>query len=62
VGFVNGTARWRCPKGVVVLPVSDLNVSLQLALVWRKDNASPLLARFVTDVRLLPEVEAYSKH
>ncbi len=54
VGFVNGTARWRCPKGVVVLPVSDLNVSLQLALVWRKDNASPLLARFVAGVQDLP--------
>jgi DNA-binding transcriptional LysR family regulator len=54
VGFVNGTARWRRPKGVVVLPVSDLNVSLQLALVWRKDNASPLLARFVVGVQDLP--------
>ena len=60
VGFVNGTARSRCPKGVVVLPVSDLNVSLQLALVWRKDNASPLLARFVAGVRDLPEVEAFA--
>ena len=27
-----------CPKGVVVLPVSNLNVSLQLALVWRNDE------------------------
>jgi DNA-binding transcriptional LysR family regulator len=61
VGFVNGTARWRCPKGVVVLSVSDLNVSLQLALVWRKDNTSPLLAKFVTDVQSLPAVEAFGK-
>src|SRR6267154_6542189 len=60
VGFVNGTARWRCPKGVVVLPVSDLNVSLQLALVWRKNNASPLLARFVAGVQDLPQVNAHS--
>jgi hypothetical protein len=29
--------------------------------VWRKDNASPLLARFVADVRLLPEVQALAK-
>jgi len=42
------------------LPVSDLNVSLQLALVWRKDNASPLLARFVAGVRDLPQVNAHS--
>jgi DNA-binding transcriptional LysR family regulator len=60
VGFVNGTARWRCPKGVSILSVSDLNVSLQLALVWRKDNASALLAKFVADVRLLPEVQAFA--
>jgi DNA-binding transcriptional LysR family regulator len=60
VGFVNGTARWRCPEGVVVL--SDLNMPLRLALVWKKDNGSPLLARFVADVRLLPEVQALAKH
>jgi hypothetical protein len=43
------------------LSVSDLNVSLQLALVWRKDNTSPLLAKFVTDVQSLPAVEAFGK-
>src|SRR5258706_5933178 len=42
VGFVNGTARWRCPEGVVILPVIDLHMPLPLALVWRKDNTSPL--------------------
>jgi DNA-binding transcriptional LysR family regulator len=52
VGWVHGTARGRCPKGVVILSVTDLNMPLELALVWRKDNASPLLARFVADVRL----------
>jgi DNA-binding transcriptional LysR family regulator len=61
VAFVNGTARWRCPKGVVILSVLDLNVSLQLALVWRKDNASPLLAKFVADVRMLPEARSFAK-
>ena len=25
-------------------------------LIWRKDNTSPLLARFVADVQLLPEL------
>ena len=28
------------------------------SLVWRKDNASPLLARFVAEVRQRPEVRA----
>jgi DNA-binding transcriptional LysR family regulator len=61
VGFVNENAHWRCPQGVVVLPVMDLNLRLPLALVWRKDNASRLLAKFVADVRLLPDVEAFAK-
>jgi DNA-binding transcriptional LysR family regulator len=50
VGFVVETARWRCPDGVAILRVSDLKLSLPLALVWRKDNLSPLLSRFVTEV------------
>ena len=58
VGWVLATARWRCPESVVILPVVDLNMPLSLALVWRKDNASPLLANFIADVRRLPEVRA----
>ena len=59
VGFVNGTARWRCPKSVIILPISDLEMPLPLALVWRKDNgSSPLLAKFVQDVRGLPAVRS----
>lgn len=53
VGFVVETARWRCPDGVAILKVADLRVSLPLALVWRKDNLSPLLAKFVADVGTL---------
>jgi len=37
----------------------DLNLPLPFSLVWRKDNGSPLLARFVADVRLLPEVRRF---
>ena len=50
VGWVLATARWRCPDSVVILPVFDLNMPLQLALTWRKDNASALLANFVAEV------------
>jgi hypothetical protein len=46
---------------VVLLPIEDLNLTLPFALIWRKDNQSPLLARFVADLRSLPEVKAYSK-
>ena len=56
--FVTDATRWRCPNGVVLLPVVDLNLPLTLSLVWRKDNASSLLAKFIADVRQLPEVRA----
>jgi DNA-binding transcriptional LysR family regulator len=61
VGWVLGTARWRCPDTVVILPVLDLNMPLTLALAWRKDNASPLLANFIAEVRRLPDVRAVNK-
>jgi DNA-binding transcriptional LysR family regulator len=58
VGWVLGTARWRCPKSVVIMPVTDLNVTLPLSLAWRKDNTSPLLASFVAEVRRSPGMRA----
>ena len=58
VGLVLGTARWRCPKSVVIMPVVDLNVPQPLALAWRRDNTSPLLASFVDEVQRLPDVRA----
>jgi DNA-binding transcriptional LysR family regulator len=61
VGWVLATARWRCPESVVILPVVDLNMPLRLALVWRKDNTSPLLANFIAEVRYLPDVRAVNK-
>jgi len=61
VGWVLGTARWRCPETVVVVPVVDLNMPLTLALAWRRDNASPLLANFIGDVQRLPDVRAVNK-
>ena len=59
VAFVSSATQWRCPQGVVLLPITDLNLPLLFALVWRKDNTSPLVARFVADVRGLPEVVAF---
>jgi DNA-binding transcriptional LysR family regulator len=61
VGWVLGSARWRCPETVAILPVVDLNVPLTLALAWRRDNTSPLLARFIAEVQRLPEVRAVNK-
>ena len=59
VAFVSSATRWRCPESVVLLSVNDLKLPLPFALVWRKDNASALLAKFVADVRSLPEVAAF---
>jgi DNA-binding transcriptional LysR family regulator len=61
VGWVLGSARWRSPATVVILPVVDLNVTLPLALAWRRDNTSPLLASFIGEVGRLPDVRALNK-
>ena len=61
VGWVNGTARWRCPRQVVILSIADLNMPLPMSLAWRKDNTSPLLANFIADVRRLPDVQTMNK-
>jgi DNA-binding transcriptional LysR family regulator len=61
VGWVLGTARWRRPESVVIMSVVDLNVPLPLALAWRKDNKSPLLASFVVDVQRFSDVRTVNK-
>ena len=61
VGWVNRTARWRCPGSVVILSVADLNMPLPLALAWKRDNTSPLLANFIAEVQRLPDVRAIKK-
>ena len=61
VGWVNGIARWRCPSSVVVIPVVDMNMALSQALVWRKDNTSPLLVNFIAEVKRLAGREAIKK-
>jgi DNA-binding transcriptional LysR family regulator len=61
VGWVNGTARWRCPESVVILSVADLNMPLPLALVWKRDNTSPLLANFIAEVQRLADARAVKK-
>jgi len=61
VGWVLGSARWRCPETVAILRVVDLNVPLTLALAWRRDNTSPLLANFIVRLQRLPEARAANK-
>ena len=56
VAFVTDATRWRCPKDVVLRSVVDLRLPITVSLIWRKDSGSPLLARFVAEVRQLAEV------
>jgi DNA-binding transcriptional LysR family regulator len=44
-------ARVNAPDSVVFLQVSDLDIQLPLELVWRSDNNSPALQRFVEVAR-----------
>jgi DNA-binding transcriptional LysR family regulator len=51
--FVADEARWQCPRGVTLLPVVDLNFPIPIYLIWRKDNQSPLLQKFLAQVEVL---------
>jgi DNA-binding transcriptional LysR family regulator len=50
IAWMTESTRWHCPRGVALVPVVDMNVRLPFNLVWKKDNASPLLKRFVAQV------------
>ena len=47
VSWQNEAVRWHCPRGVVLVQVVDMKVRMPFNLVWKKDNGSPLLKRFV---------------
>jgi len=53
VAFVTDATRWRCPKEVVLRKVDHLRLPLPVSCIWRKDNRSPLLARFLEHARQL---------
>ena len=50
IAWVTESTRWHCPRGVVLLPVVDMNVRLAFNVIWKKDNASPLLQTFLAQV------------
>jgi DNA-binding transcriptional LysR family regulator len=61
VAFVTDATRWRCPRNGVLRKVVDLRLPIAVSLVWRRNNTSPLLARFVTEVRQLPQVRTLAR-
>jgi DNA-binding transcriptional LysR family regulator len=50
LSWQNEAVRWHCPKGIVLVPVVDMNVRLPFNLIWKKDNTSPLLQKFVAQI------------
>jgi DNA-binding transcriptional LysR family regulator len=50
IAWLTESTRWHCPRGVVLLPVVDMHVRLAFNLIWKKDNSSPLLQKFVAQV------------
>jgi DNA-binding transcriptional LysR family regulator len=51
IAWLTESTRWHCPRGIVLLPVVDMNVRLPFNLIWKKDNSSPLLQKFVARVQ-----------
>src|SRR5882762_5634002 len=50
VAWQTESVRWHCPRGIVLRPVVDMNIRIPYNLIWKKDNSSPLLHRFVAQV------------
>jgi DNA-binding transcriptional LysR family regulator len=50
IAWMTESTRWHCPRGIVLLPVVDMNVRLPFSLMWKKDDSSLLLQKFVAQV------------
>jgi len=50
IAWVTESTRWQCPQGVALLPVADMQVRLPFNLIWKRDNSSTLLQKFVAQV------------
>jgi DNA-binding transcriptional LysR family regulator len=51
IGFVTSHVAARCPETIAIRPLADFSLPFTLNLLWRTDNASPPLARFIELVR-----------
>ncbi len=53
IGFVRSSLASRLPKNVRLRPVPGISMDIRFGMVWPKDDASPALQHFVTQVRAL---------
>jgi DNA-binding transcriptional LysR family regulator len=51
LALVTESTRWHCPTGIVLLPVVDMNVRLPFNVIWKKNNSSPVLQKFLAQVQ-----------
>ena len=51
IGFVNESVRNALPNGVVMRPVPEIQVSLDVDLIWMRANQDPVLVDFVKATR-----------
>jgi DNA-binding transcriptional LysR family regulator len=52
MAWVTESTRWHCPRGIVLLPVVDMNVRLPFNVIWKKNNSSPVLQKFLAQVQV----------
>lgn len=51
IGFVNVSSNWQFPHHIVTRPVRDLNIAVELDLVWLNANTRPSLRHLVDMIR-----------
>jgi len=51
IAWVPESTRWHCPKGIALMPVADMNVRLPFNVIWKKNNSSPVLQKFLAQVQ-----------
>ena len=52
IAWVTESTRWHCPKGIALLPVVDMNVRLPFDVIWKTNNSSPVLQKFLAQVQM----------
>jgi DNA-binding transcriptional LysR family regulator len=50
IAWQTESIRWHCPRGIVLLPVVDMNIRVPYNLIWKRDNSSALVHKFVAQV------------
>jgi len=53
IAWLSESTRWHCPRGVLLLPVTDMHVRLSFNVIRKKGNASPLLQKLLAQVQAL---------